>query len=164
MKKEDFELGVLRPEDADEATLLFVENVDKSYISHGEMQIGRAISESEWAENLYDQVRAEIIEIVSQDTVALPCCRNKEGKLVGWAICSLNLEYRYAELEDLVVKCDSRKNGIGKLLIESCEKFVKDNYINQIFLESGILNYSAHSFFSKFEYKKCSHVFRKILD
>ena len=164
MKRDDYQLGLLQPEDAGEAAQLFVENIDEAYISHGEMQIGRALSPSEWAENLFDQVREEIIELESQSIVILPCCRNKEGKLIGWGICSLNMKFKYAELEDLIVKSDRRQQGIGKLLVESCEQYAKDHDITQIFLESGVLNYAAHSFFSKNGYKKCSYVFRKSLD
>lgn len=130
--------------DADNIAKLFVNNVDVNYITASEEIWSRATVEKGWNENLYENIRCEIIESLKNgDKIILVMLHDE--KLIGYTLTAIKPN-NCAELEDFVMDKEYRKKGLGKKLyektIESCQK----NNINTLFLEVGINNKKMHKF------------------
>ncbi len=156
------------PADADSAAAFFVRQVSPAYISHAELQLGRAIDSEHWSPNLAQLVADEIRAAAANGTrsglrVAMA---TKGSQLRAMALVSFHcdLDSSYAVIEDLVVDKALRRHGIGNALLIWIEQEVRTAGCQQIFLESGISNREAHHFFEQHGFRPCSVVMRKSVD
>jgi GNAT superfamily N-acetyltransferase len=90
---------------------------------------------------------------------------NKE-KISGWIDCKITGNYfieNHCEIEGLVVDEKERGTGIGKALLQACEKWAKDKGINEIVVRSNIIRERAHTFYlsNGYEYINQSKKFCK---
>jgi ribosomal protein S18 acetylase RimI-like enzyme len=155
--------------DADHSALadFFVRNVDPQYISHSEMQYGRAIDEQTWNPEL----RARLVEEfaascnggVSPDQVDGVVVGRRTNEVVLVAVVYVHFEtpVPFAVLEDIVVKRECRRHGIATAYLRWIEFHVRALHIQRLFLESGLDNDSAHQFFEHAGFKQCSIVMSK---
>jgi len=135
------------PTDASLIAKLFVENVDESYITASEQIWNRATLENGWCDDLYDNVRLEILDgIKSGDKLIL--VMYDDEKLIGYTFTAFK-NNSCAELEDFVVHRDYRRDGLGKKLYDRTVEACKANNINTLFLEVGHNNSKMHSFCEK---------------
>lgn len=143
---------------------LFIKSASPKYISHSELQQGRAISEKEWAPGLIRLIKKELNFILTKKTKSkkIISARNKENKVIGFILIDIIKENtNFCVLEDMVVDSSYRKEGVGTALITFLEDFLQELNISEIYLESGINNEEAHVFFEAKGFKKCSTIFRK---
>jgi hypothetical protein len=136
------------------------------YISHSEIQEGRAISPTEWSPNLEGILRVSIINHLSgrndDNGLGLLAIALKGSKTVGLSQISIEESptFKYAVLEDIVIGSDFRNNKIGYDFLIWLHSSLKIKNINHIFLESGVNNSGAHRFFKRNDYKLVSNVFQ----
>jgi ribosomal protein S18 acetylase RimI-like enzyme len=85
------------------------------------------------------------------------------GRLVGLALVDFRRsgEPTYAVLQDIVIESNARNCGIGATLLSWVENAVQREGIKHIFLESGLQNNKAHSFFEKHGYRTTSIIMYK---
>ena len=89
------------------------------------------------------------------------------GKIIGFATFSARDVVRYArpiaELEELFVLEEYRKQGIGKLLILEVEKKASAMNCQRMYLESAVERKPAHAFYESLGYEKYGVAFKKEL-
>lgn len=133
---------------------LFLTSLTPDYISHSEIQEGRAININQWHSNLKGNIQSDINNAVSDKhphyamAVAL-----QENKFMGVAFVSeTQAAIHYATLDDLMISTQARGMGLGGKFLDWIEKEIKNKGINHLFLESGIRNHGAHHFFEKHQF------------
>lgn len=156
--------------DPAESTLLaefFVRHVDPSYISHGELQVGRAIDPEHWSLDLQRVVADEISAAAggSEPEKRIAMARIG-GSLAALAVVSFHAGFGtpFAILEDLVVDRSLRRKGIGATVLAWIEREARAAGCQSAFLESGLHNHDAHQFFDRNGFRSCSIVMMKSLD
>ncbi len=156
------------PAVAPELTQFFIREVNPSYISHSEVQIGRAANFQSWAEGLDQSLESEFREALGDgaDSDAEVCIAIARSgtELVAIAIVRFVIQpTRYAVFEDLVVASAHRRQGIGEALIRFAEEEAVRRGAAFMFLESGKGNGGAHTFFKRLGFQECSIVMAKRL-
>lgn len=139
------------------AIQLFKENRTDSYISHGEIESGRADNFNQWSASLTNKLLQEF-------TLLLDNRKNKFGKqayfwikrdaVVGLSI--LNINRKLSIIEDLIIAKEHRGNGIGTMFVEALHKKLNSLGCSVIILEIGIKNKSSQKFFSSLGYAPAS--------
>ena len=154
---------------ADRIALFFSTHADSSYISHSELQSGRAIAPGQWHPDLVQIIRAEADKILQHHASDVPpksiACAWLKNELVGIAFVSFaqqNTE-KFATLDDLIVAPTVRGVGLGKQFIDWIAFSVKSFGNKRLFLESGKNNTKAHHFFEKMGFELTSVVMMRDL-
>lgn len=78
--------------------------------------------------------------------------KNYSGEIVGFAGIKIILDE--ADIMNIVVKKDFRKNGIGSILLESLINFSQNIKLKTITLEVNENNISAISLYNKFSFDR----------
>lgn len=146
---------------------IFSENVTPSYISHSELQGFRAISPTQWSENIAGQLEADVVSRISNPLDApadgqtlLAAALVVDGVETGVFLVtfSRNAARAFAILEDMMVLPSARSHGYGSQFLEWITKECASRGIRRMFLESGIENDHAHHFFEREGFEKVSVV------
>ena len=148
--------------DYEQVLELFSNNIQESkeYISHGEIQMGIAIDKDNLSLNFKETWRNYLEENCS-DTILV---YSEFDTILGFIILSLEFDNdnSFGVIKDIVINKDKRGLGIGTLLMNEAFKVFNVVYnVDDIFLESGKDNHSAHNFFEKFGFECVSKVFMK---
>lgn len=158
------------PSLAPHAVALFLDNLDPGYISHSELQCGRADTPGQWSASLPAQLHDNIITALSsaaQDAYLKLATATIDGTLAAIAIVAIDTEQRtlhpFATLDDMVVSPAFRGMGIGQQLLDWLSVALHAQGIARLFLESGINNDKAHDFFRKQGFQTISVVMMKEL-
>lgn len=154
------------------ATLLadfFAANVGPAYISHGEVQGGRAVSLKRWSPRLRQVMAREFRAYASTRGISSAGIRLAvawEGRRpVAIAVVEL-VKGRgpcYAVLDDLVVDGATRGRGLGGRMLRWVEAGMRRAGAKRVFLESGLMNTAAHDFFHRHGFNQSSIVMVKEL-
>ena len=138
--------------------------LDPSYISHGEIQCGRAKDEHTFADDLVAVLERELGSTLTSHAGRLAVA-HRNDELTALAIVELAQEAAqpYAVVEDVVVSREHRGDGLGTAFLGWLETELHALGIERLFLESGIGNHSAHRFFERHGYSVCSKVMTKVL-
>ncbi len=142
-------------------------NIDPVYISHGELQDGRALDPQRWSPGLEGILAEEMSAFMSHPASEPPGGRVAVARIAGAVVAVLLVEvFRdgpvcYAVLHDLVVDRGLRGQGIGALCLAWAERQLGQEWAGRIFLESGTENHRAHAFFSRAGFRQCSLVMFK---
>jgi len=151
--------------ETEKLTTLFISNSKEDYISHGEIQEGRAYNENTWSNDILTILTSEFNDALKNELfhhsniVAAYLSNN----LVGFAL----VEYKnspngsYAVLSDIIVDKNYRNNNIGEKLIKWVLIQLNNNNIKSLFAESNINNHVAHQFLIKLGFKPISKVFKQ---
>ncbi|OPC23488.1 acetyltransferase [Elizabethkingia meningoseptica] len=135
----------------------FINHKTNSYISHSEILSGRAESATEWSENFAEILATELEE----DDCNLITIEDIHNQIIGIAI--LRIYKKYLIIEDMIIDGNLRGLSLGKKLMDFIHNFATEQKIKALFLESGITNDKAHSFFEKNGFKKVSVTYTKVL-
>lgn len=142
--------------------LFFAENVDINYISHGEVQDGRAIAFNTWRPDLEEKMLDEFQMAIQQPEVYRLAVARENGEIVGIAFFAIHTrDVAFIEIQDFLVKKGKRNHGIGTFMIKWLENEMKTIKATWLFFESGIHNEYAHRFFARHGYQPCSKVMMK---
>ena len=141
----------------EETVNFFIEHRTNSYISHSEIMSGRAKSATKWSENFAEILSTELDE----DDCNLITIEDIHNKIIGIAI--LRIYRKYLIIEDMIVDGSLRGMSLGKKLMDFIHNFAAEKKVKALFLESGITNDKAHSFFEKNGFEKVSVIYIKTL-
>lgn len=150
-------------------TDFFIANVDTLYISHSELQDGRAQEISQWSPRLREVLIEEIEQFLrcakSPPTELHLAIAKTNVDIVGFMCIEIAIHPNkgYAILQDMIVKKDCRNRGIGKFMLLWLEEQLIKKGIRRIFLESGYQNEAAHKFFERQNFQHCSIIMLKNL-
>jgi N-acetylglutamate synthase-like GNAT family acetyltransferase len=131
----------------------FAANVSTCYISHTELWSGRARDFGHWAPRLSRIIAKELRETLRDRTKRVAVIE-RDGELVGMAVI-VDLG-RYALLEDIVIKRESRGGGVGRTFVRWLFRELRAAGKSSVFLESGGRNRAAHRFFEKQGFRQVS--------
>lgn len=138
-----------------DAVAFFLAHKTDAYISHGEMQWGRADLDGKWVTGLEEVLKEEFADYTSAPTpsgdrsAGLVIAKDEAGKIVSIAVVAVEESpgLTFATLEDLMVDRDQRGKGIGSQMVDWISEEMKSRGVGAIFLESGLANHAAHEFF-----------------
>jgi GNAT superfamily N-acetyltransferase len=131
----------------------FARNVTQSYISHSELQFGRAEAPDKWIDNLVAKFRTEIAERVpcAPGATLRVASAYSSDELIGIAYVTFNtsVPIAFMVLEDIVVDRAQRGSGFGQTILDWVFAQGRREGIKRAFLESGKDNHDAHHFFER---------------
>ena len=136
-------------------------NKNKSYISHGEIQMGVAIDLENLSPNGKTIWEIYLKNKISDDN-SIVFKYTVDKKIIGFSISQIaeDLGPRFGVICDLMVDELYRNTGIGEFILENNINWFKDKEINNIYLESGKNNHLAHNFFTKRKFSLISYNFK----
>ncbi len=109
-----------------------------------------------------DSLKNSLLSLVG-DSDALLLVVEKESELVGYCLGFLHLTFyangKVAWLEEIMIKSDYHRHGIGKALMEKFEIWAKDSGA----LLSALATRRASSFYDALGYEESATYYRKIL-
>jgi GNAT superfamily N-acetyltransferase len=156
------------PARAEKLAAFVFDNLETSYISHSELQFGRADGIDRWAGNLHDQLLAEFTERLQQpaNAEARLLVAQCDGVVVAVSLVTFNRDVAitHAVVEDLVVEKSKRGRGIGQAVMNWILARAREEGMRRVFLESGLANSRAHSFFERNGFRQVSVVMMADLD
>lgn len=149
---------------------LFLDNADASYISHSELQESRADAPGRWsprlAQALHDDIRSAIAQPPDSSHFLLATA-HLDGQLAGIAFVSIDTRAlasrQFAVIEDMMTNPAMRGQGVGTTMLEWITTALRARGVQRLFLESGILNQHAHTFFEHHGFQTVSVVMIKEL-
>ena len=159
------------PAMAEPIATFFVAQADPAYISHSELQFGRATAPGRWAEDLHATVRQEAQRAIMRmsDEAPLSGTRlavlSRDDALLGMAFVSFQDTARrpFAILDDLLIGGQARGEGAGQRLLDWIASQCRTAGFSRLFLESGIGNARAHHFFERHGFAQTSIVMMRAL-
>ena len=91
----------------------------------------------------------------------------EDGNALGCLLCKLvervenpfTVAMRYLLVDQISVRPEAQRRGVGKALIEQAEILAKELNVSRIQLDSWGFNTSAHAFFEKMGFEKFNHRF-----
>ncbi|WP_321515860.1 GNAT family N-acetyltransferase [Marinifilum fragile] len=148
-------------------TTLFLNNSKNNYISHSEIQEGRAYNESTWSDDIRDILTTEFEEAIENGLFynANIAALYHNNLLVAFALVEFKSSPNgnFAILSDIIVDKDYRNNKIGENLLRWIITQLSTNDIKCIYAESNIQNDIAHNFLLENGFKSISKVFKQDL-
>ena len=102
-------------------------------------------------------------EICKKDNYAMLIAK-KDGVVLGTAtaICSTLLTGSFLVVEDVVVREDTRGQGVGRLLMEAIDDYAKEKNADYTILVSSGFRKGAHKFYEACGYTEDVCGFRKM--
>ncbi len=141
-------------------------NTNTNYITHSEVIEHRAEHTRRWAHfrrsMLADDIRRAIRRHKRGEGGVLVATRGRA--ILGVAVLFHDLKHRYGIVEDIVVNTRHRGEGIGHRLMASATEAMRNAGMENVILESGIRNESAHEFFRHHGFREAAKMFLKRLD
>jgi len=155
-------------QDVDHLASFFESNLTTSYISHSELQFGRAVAPDKWSSNLREILRNEIasrVQLAPGANIRIAAAYDTDG-LVGLAYVTFNatVPIPFGIIEDIVIDNSKRGQGIGQEIVNWIFQEAKQNQIKRMFLESGKANHAAHHFFQRNGFEQVSIVMMADID
>jgi ribosomal protein S18 acetylase RimI-like enzyme len=149
--------------DLDSVTSIYNEVFNPTYISFGELAVGRAVTPNTPSPSATEIFRNEIAEKLQTSHSGLFVAISMDS-IVGFAAARL-LATPAGHLEcwvdDLGVSLSFRRQGIGEQLVSFVLKWGIDRKAKYFLLESGKKNEIAHRLFERLGFKPASIVFYK---
>ncbi|MEB0140538.1 MULTISPECIES: GNAT family N-acetyltransferase [unclassified Undibacterium] len=153
---------------AEQIADFFCANAQADYISHAELQGGRALAPGVWQPNLRALLIEEVRQIAAQrqqqDFSAEVVCAHCGTELAGIAFLSYGGSTRaYAVLDDFLIAPQWRGLGVAQQFLEALAARLAAEGRTRVFLESGIGNHQAHRFFERQGFHVTSQVMMREL-
>ena len=156
-----------KTKDIPELSKIFFETLEEhsSYVSHGEMQMGIADETGKILEGAEDRWKNYIKTKILNRSRVYPSAvfkytRMKKIIAFGVFMVASDEHHKFGVICDMIVRKKFRHHGLGKELLQQGLEWFKKHSIEDIYLESGIRNHSAHKFYKKNHFEKTSYVFK----
>ncbi|MBJ6133627.1 GNAT family N-acetyltransferase [Ochrobactrum sp. Q0168] len=142
----------------------FASNVSPTYISHTDIQWGRASGVGQWSPDLHEKIMGLVIQTKgsgqrerSETRLAIAM---QDAALVGIAFVTVRRDGAcpYAILEDLLIGQSVRNQGIGSAMLNWVRDECRVGGIRKMFLESNLDNKRAHALFHRLGFQSLSVV------
>ncbi|MBQ1218846.1 MAG: GNAT family N-acetyltransferase [Bacteroidales bacterium] len=167
--------------DVSELVEMFWENISSApeYISHGEIQMGMAkgpgelededVAKEVWTDYIMDKIERQDVEFNPEDfdpdnlpAAVLIYTSEEDDKILAFSVLELSEDgaSAFGVICDMLVHPSKRGTGLGSQLLEKSKEWFRSLGIDEIYLESGLNNHSAHQFFEKKGFKPVSYVFK----
>lgn len=172
MKMADFNIREAVLADADRLQEAFIGhiNVHPEYISHGEIQMGVGVA-SHNADGSFAGKPAPdapamwhkyITEKLCSDDAAVFVAEDERNRLLGFSVIDIEEDGAdpFGMLCDLLVLPENRSRGIGNALMQRDFDWFHQKGIQDIYLESGRENHSAHAFFERRGFEHVSNIYK----
>ena len=132
-----------------------------SYISHGEIQMGLSYDGKTIEPDAEDKWERYLERHYSNDKSYIYVLEH-ESTLVGFAIFGIEDDYdkEYGVIYDILVAEEHRGLGASSILFQHAIDKLKHEGVKDCYLESGVDNHRAHSFFEKKGFKHVSNIYR----
>jgi GNAT superfamily N-acetyltransferase len=152
--------------DANDVAEFFVSNVSPTYISHTDIQWGRASGIGQWSPGLRENIEKLAIQAKGNECAGSArsgislAIAMKNHTLVGIGFVTVRLDAAcpYAILEDLLVSKSSHGKGIGSSMLNWVRDQCRAGGIRRMFLESNLDNKQAHALFHRLGFQSLSVV------
>jgi len=158
------EVKVGKAQNIEKYLTIFNESKHDNYISHGEVYYGRATHDMKWANDIIIQMKQEFKDYFKDEGKSSVLEILYLNEIIGFTIIEYNRKTNVAVLSDIMIKKEFQGGGIGTEALRKIEKFIQNEKIDMILLESGINNKKVHSFFTKNGYMELSKEFSKRLN
>jgi len=144
-------------DDIDKIVRFFIDNAPIEYISHGEIQDGRALPIGVWSNNLETILSKQFVSAIKREKdtkfpeTRLFFAHSDNDTLVGFSYIGIDRKSQnpYAVIYDILVSKSLRNRGAGNSMISWISEEMRRENIKFLFLESGIQNTQAHQFFKR---------------
>ena len=150
-------------EDEDRLVEMFCSNLEtfKEYISHGEIQMGLS-ADGVTLSHGYREKWRRYLGRHNDDPKSHICVFEKDDVIEGFIIFGIEDDYdkEYGVIYDILVSDNHKSRGIGNQLFEYAINIYESLNITDCYLESGINNHGAHTFFEKKGFKHISNIYR----
>ena len=141
------------------------------YISHGEIQMGVGIGKVQdgaFVTALAPDARDKWLKYIREhlEQPAFGCvwkALDEDGALVGFAVADIEEDgdAPFGVVCDVMVKEEYRGRGAGSQLLDAAIEWLWKQGVQDIYLESGKDNHSAHRFFEKRGFTHVSEIYKK---
>ncbi len=136
-----------------------------SYVSHGEMQMGIANEKGiilEGAQERWKDYIKKKIQNRSRQYPSKVLKYQRAGKIIAFGVFMVTDDdyHKFGIVCDMIVRKKFRKHGLGKQLLTQGVDWFHSIGIEEIYLESGLLNHSAHQFYKHQGFSPISYVFK----
>ena len=140
-------------EKIDELVDIFLNNVGPEYITHIEIEEGRAVDLNVWSENLRYILKQELEHCIKNKN-RIPIIK-VDNVIKGYALLKIN--YKTIIIEDIVVS----EKGLGSKLMDFIERAAFEEGMDRIIGDIGIKNERAKRFMDKLGFEKQTIVYSK---
>ena len=156
--------------DVVDAINIFIDTVDTSYISHGEVFDGRATDFNNWSSELSNVLYEEFSEAAEnyfkeKETGHFLAMARVNEVNVGFALIEIktikNTNDTTLILHDIVIRKDHQSKSYGTKFLRWLISEGRKKNVNQVILESGINNHKAHGIFKSMGFEITSLVMKK---
>lgn len=140
------------------------------YISHGEIQMGvgegkivDGVLVARPAPDAREKWMKYILEHIENDSFAQVWkAVAPDGAIVGFCVADIEEDgdAPFGMVCDILVNPDYRGHGTGQALLNTAISWLRSRGINDIYLESGKDNHSAHRFFEKRGFSHVSEIYK----
>lgn len=155
-------IRLMTKEDIDEVVGIFESILFsyRSYISHGEIQMGIAFNKKQLNPNRKSIWRKYILDCIETYSKGVFVASN-QNRVVGFLITKIDQDnYKpYATINDICVLPDYREQGLGSKLLQNALVQIRADGIKKVFFESGIDNTYVHKRVKKFGFNAVSIIF-----
>lgn len=114
-------------------------------------------------ENMWHFRCGKLLNVDRFHAVLMPKCRGYDPIIFGYIEClfvdSYKLNGRIGWIYSVYVASESRKNGLGKLLIEYCLKYFHSKQIKDVYLSVDDDNFAAQRLYKKCNFRQDKKVY-----
>ncbi len=157
----------------EKAAAFFLKNTTPGdYISHTDIQWGRAASFDAWRDDFCMQIKMQLIKSCrarqndKQSDAIWTALLYRDDILAGLSLVTLNKAARvpYIIIEDLIIAEEQRDNNLGTGFIRWIMSECRSIGFRRVFIESSMKNTRAHNFFSHAGFTEVSLVMSRQLE
>lgn len=133
----------------------------KEYISHGEIQMGVALDSGLLSPD-YRQKWLQYLDRQTANPQNTLLIYEEESRIKGFILFGIakDGDSPYGVVFDLSITPKERGKHLGFKLLQLALDSFREKGINDCYLESGVDNHAAHSFFQKQGFRHISNIFR----
>lgn len=154
------------PDDLPRVRAIFTACFTLAYVSHGEIQDGRATPAGHPLPQAADLLEREVVSSMEAFTEGGLLVAEVGGEVIGFLATTLHRgQVAFATCNDLCVLPDHRRSGVATELVNRALAALRSRNIRLVFAESALSNPGAHRLLVEaLGFRPVSQVFLRCLD